>query len=260
MEKFYSLIWFLLGMLVAWAILIFSRKRLKATKIEAGTSETDQFSESLIKAESILVKTTEDSSNAIIMISKAYYLGISGFHSRNMELLEEIETEIEEFNQRVRKLKANTYRIIQQLHKDSIETGHFYVQIVDYLREMAHSIKYVVRPLNEHLKHEHMPFEEDQHSELTQFSAHVTDFLNFALHIIKESRFEQIEELIQKRQAILELMVEQEKQQIRWIRRKETTSANAILFFGVMSETKHLLLQTVNLLKATRDFVSITKS
>jgi len=28
----------------------------------------------------------------------------------------------------------------------------------------------------------------------------------------------------------------------------------------VMSETKHLLLQTVNLLKATRDFVSYTKS
>jgi len=88
----------------------------------------------------------------------------------------------------------------------------------------------------------------------------VTDFLNFALHIIKESRFEQIDELIQKRKEILELMREQEKRQIRRIKKKETNGRNSVLYFGVMSETKHLLLQTVNLLKATRDFVSYTKS
>src|SRR5665648_857209 len=71
---------------------------------------------------------------------------------------------------RVRKLKANTYMILQQLQQGSIETGHYYVQIVDYLREMAHSIKYVVLPLNEHLKNNHKPFAEDQFNELTQFS------------------------------------------------------------------------------------------
>ncbi len=260
MEKFYSLLWFIFGMFVAWVVLTFARYRKNKPKGELGHSDTDEFSEPLIKAENVLIKTTEDSSNAIIMISKYYFLVISGFHSENMKLLEEIEMEIEEFNQRAKRLKATTYKIIQQLQQDSIETGHYYVQIVDYLREMAHSIKYVVRPLKEHLKNDHKPFAEDQHAELTQFSSQVTDFLNFALHIIKESRFEQIEELIKKRQSILELMLEQEKRQIRRIKRKETNSRNSVLYFGVMSETKHLLLQTVNLLKATRDFVSYTKS
>lgn len=260
MEKLYLVFWFILGMLVTWVIMTLSRDRKKLRKGEISPSETHDFSESSIKAESILVKTTEDSSNAIIMISKAYYLGITGFHSENRQLLGEIEAEIEEFNQRVRKLKANTFMILQQLQQGSIETGHYYVQIVDYLREMAHSIKYVVLPLNEHLMNKYKPFAEGQNTELTQFSNHVTDFLNFALHIIKESRFEQIDELIQKRQSILELMREQEKQEIHRIKRKETNTSNSVLYFGVMSETKHLLLQTVNLLKATRDFVSYTKS
>ncbi len=260
MEKFYSLAWFILGMFVAWMIMVFSRKRKNLPKDETILSETDEVLESSIRAESILVKTAEDSTNAIIMISKAYYLGISGFHSENGGLLGEIEAEIEEFNQRVRKLKANTFMILQQLQQGSIETGHYYVQIVDYLREMAHSIKYVVLPLKEHLTNEHVPFAEDQRTELIQFSNQVTDFLNFALHIIKESRFEQIEDLIQKRQAILELIRDQEKRQIHRIKRKETNTSNSVLYFGVMSETKHLLLQTVNLLKATRDFVSYTKS
>lgn len=260
MEKLYSLFWFILGLLVGWVILTFLGNRKKITKGEISLSVTNEFSESSIKAESILVKATEDSSNAIIMISKAYYVGISGFHSENRKILGEIETEIEEFNQRVRKLKANTFMILQQLQQGSIETGHYYVQIVDYLREMAHSIKYVVSPLNEHLMNNYKPFAEDQNTELTQFSSQVTDFLNFALHIIKESRFEQIDELIQKRQSILELMRDLEKQQIHRIKRKETNTSNSILYFGVMSETKNLLLQTVNLLKATRDFVSYTKS
>ena len=91
MERFYPLFWFILGMIVARIILIFSRNRKNLPKREPGISETEEFSEPLIKAESVLVKTTEDSSNAIIMISKTYYLGISGFHSENMKLLEEIE-------------------------------------------------------------------------------------------------------------------------------------------------------------------------
>jgi len=260
MEKLCLVFGIFLGVIGTWVIMVLFRNRKTAHKSELDVPDTNEFSESSIKAESVLIKTNEDSSNAIIMISKAYYLGISGFHSENQKLLGEIEAEIEEFNQRVRKLKANTFLILQQLQQGSIETGHFYVQIVDYMREMAHSIKYVVLPLNVHLMNKYKPFAEDQNVELTQFSNQVTDFLNFALHIIKESRFEQIDDLIQKRQSILELILEQEKQEIHRIKRKETNTSNAVLYFGVMSETKHLLLQTVNLLKATRDFVSYTKS
>jgi Na+/phosphate symporter len=260
MERFYLFIGFFIGFLVAGISFAFIRTRKDLAKPESNGAETDVFSEPLIRAENVLGKTTEDSLNAIIMISKAYFLSISGFHSGSERQLDELETEIEELNQRTRRLKANTYRIIQQLQHDSIETGHYYVQIVDYLREMAHSIKYVVRPLRQHLINKYRPFADDQNSELIEFSNQVTDFLNFALHIIKESRFEQIDELILKRKEILEQMGEQEKKQIRRIKKKETSSRNSLLYFGLMSETKHLLLQTVNLLKATRDFVSFTKS
>jgi len=172
----------------------------------------------------------------------------------------EIVAEIEEFNQRMRKLKANIFRIIQKLQQDSIETGHYYVQIIDYLREMAHSIKFIVRPLYEHLVNSHKPFSEEQNEELMQFSSQINDFLNYSLHIIKESRFDEIDELIAKRKEINVLMRDLERRQIRRIKRKATNSRNSVLFFTLMSESKNLLLQTVNLLKATRDFVSYTKS
>ena len=252
-----NIIALVLGIIVVLNIL---RKRVFHRKREVIVQESEEFPESTVKAESVLVKTNQDTSNAIIMISKAYYLGLSSFHSENRDQLGEIDAEIEEFNQRMRKLKANIFKIIQKLQQDSIETGHYYVQIIDYLREMAHSIKYLIRPLYEHLGNNHKPFSEEQNEDLIQFSTQITDFLNFALHIIKESRFEQIEELIIKRKEILDSMRDLERRQIRRIKRKETNSRNSVLYFTLMSESKNLLLQTVNLLKATRDFVSYTKS
>ena len=233
---------------------------IKYQKREVIIQEVEEFPESTVKAESVLIKTNQDTSNAIIMISKAYFLGLNGFHLEDRQQLEEIDAEIEEFNQRMRKLKANIFKIIQKLQQDSIETGHYYVQIIDYLREMAHSIKFVVRPLYEHLGNGHKPFNEEQNEELMQFSTLINDFLNYSLYIIKESRFDQIEELIGKRQDINALMRDLERKQVRRIKRKETNSRNSVLFFTLMSESKNLLLQTVNLLKATRDFVSYTKS
>lgn len=252
-----SILAIILGIL---AFLSALRNRLIRRKREPITQETEEFPELTVKAESVLVKTNQDTSNAIIMISKAYFLGFSAFHSENKEQLCEIDAEIEEFNQRMRKLKFNIFKVIQKLQQDSVETGHYYVQIIDYLREMAHSIKYVVRPLYEHLGNDHKPFSEEQNDDLTQFSTQITDFLNFALHIIKESRFELIDELIVRREDILEAMRDQERRQIRRIKKKETNSRNSVLYFNLMSESKNLLLQTVNLLKATRDFVTYTRS
>jgi len=233
---------------------------IKYQKREVIIQEVEEFPESTVKAESVLVKTNQDTSNAIIMISKAYFLGLNGFHREDRQQLEDIDAEIEEFNQRMRKLKANIFKVIQKLQQDSIETGHYYVQIIDYLREMAHSIKFVVRPLYEHLMNGHKPFSEEQNEELMQFGSQINDFLNYSLYIIKESRFDQIEELIAKRQDINELMRELERNHIRRIKKKETNSRNSVLYFTLMSESKNLILQTVNLLKATRDFVSYTKS
>ncbi len=250
---------FMIFVMGGLAIFIVVRSHSIHRKREA-VKEAEEFPEPTVKAESILHKTTKDASNAIITVSKAYFLGLESFYKENRKQLGEIDAEIEEFNQRARKLKANTYKIIQKLQLDSIETGHYYVQIVDYLREMAHSIKYVVRPMYEHLKNNHKPFIPDQYEEIDQFGNHVSDFLNFALHIIKESRFEDLDELIDKRQNILIEMRDLEKKQVRRIRKREINSKNSMLFFNMMSETKNLLLQTVNLLKATRDFVQYTKS
>lgn len=244
---------FMIFVLAGIAIFVVIRSNVAHRKREAAR-EPEEFPETTVKPERILKKINLDTSNAIITISKAYYLGLESFYTENRKQLGEIDNEIEDFNQRARKLKANIYKVIQKLQQDSIETGHYYVQMVDYLREMAHSIKYVIHPMYEHLKNNHKPFDREQFEEIDTFGNHVSDFLNFALHIIKESKFEQLDELIERRQNIMGEMRDLEKVMVRKIKRKEINSKNSVLFFNLMSESKNLLLQTVNLIKASRDF------
>jgi len=210
--------------------------------------------------EEVLKDSNQKISNAIISSSKVYYLGVGCFFNQDKEQLKEIDGEIEDFNQRARRLKANISQVVNKLQIDSVGTGHYYVQIVDYLREMAHSVKYVVRPLFEHLENNRKPFKAEQIEDLSYFSLNISDFLNLALHIVKESKFEHLDDLIAKRQSIIQIILELEKKQLQRIKKKDVNSKNSLLFFNLMSESKNLLLQTVNLVKSTRDFVTHSRN
>ena len=87
----------------------------------------------------------------------------------------------------------------------------------------------------------------------------IDEFYNFALHIVKENKFDAIEELIAKRVAMVSLLLEIEKVQIKRIKNREVNTRNSILFFNTLSETKNLLLHSINLVKAYRDFILIQR-
>jgi Na+/phosphate symporter len=254
MNSFYVI---LLLILLLIASVVAVRSTILYRKYKAG-SKGKVSSDNTVQLRNVLKDSNQKISNAIISSSKVYYLGVGCFFEQDREQLKEIDNEIEELNQRARSLKANISNVVRKLHLDSVETGHYYVQIVDYLREMAHSVKYVVRPLFEHLENNRKPFTKEQIEDLSYFSSIISDFLNFALHIVKESKFEHIDELILRRQSIIQIITELEKKQLHRIKKKDVNSRNSLLFFNFMSESKNLLLQTVNLVKSTRDFVTFS--
>lgn len=255
MDSFYFI---LVAILFIISTIIAVRSTILYNRLKAGLNKKSAPNSS-VKIDDILKDSNQKISNAIISSSKVYYLGVGCFIEQDKEQLKEIDCEIEEFNQRARSLKANISQVVKKLHLDSVETGHYYVQIVDYLREMAHSVKYVVRPLFEHLENDRKPFTEEQIKDLSYFSSNISDFLNFALHIVKESKFDHLDDLIAKRQSIIQIIMDLEKIQLQRIKNKDVNSRNSLLFFNLMSESKNLLLQTVNLVKSTRDFVTFSK-
>jgi hypothetical protein len=79
------------------------------------------------------------------------------------------------------------------------------------------------------------------------------------LHIVKENKFELIGDLIEKRDEIVDLLAVYEKSQIKRIKGKLVNTRNSLLFFNTLTETKNMLLHFINLIKAYRDFITLTK-
>jgi Na+/phosphate symporter len=131
--------------------------------------------------------------------------------------------------------------------------------MMDYKREMAHANHYIIDPIINYSDNNHKPFTPEQHAELIKLIAQLDDFFNFALHTVKENKFENIETLIADREKIFDILSKLEKSQIKRIKNKEVNTRNSLLYFKVIAESKNLLLHTVNMLKAQRDFINFTR-
>ena len=227
---------------------VFHKKREK--KSEEYKSTTDE-----INSKNIFEKCTLNVANTLNNAITIYNETVQALVKEDLKKLKSINKEIKEINKRAKYLKDNIHNTIIQLQEDSIETGHYYVQVLDYLREIAHCITFIIQPSFEHINNNHKGLINIQVEELNKIRARLTEIFNIIQDIIQKNKFTEINHIIDKQQEILNIIEEFRKTQIRRIKHKETGTKNSLLYLGILSETKNLLLNTINLLKAQRDFV-----
>lgn len=131
--------------------------------------------------------------------------------------------------------------------------------MVEHQREMAHAVHFMLEPMVKHVQNNHKPFVAEQVSQLAGLSGRVDAFFNYVLHVVKEENFDDLDNLIKERDAILDALGKIEKSQIKRIKNKMVNTRNSQLFFKIITETEHLLLHSVNLVKAQRDFIKFTR-
>ena len=115
-------------------------------------------------------------------------------------------------------------------------------------------------PVYEHFENGHKPFINEQIDDFTQFTTDLNEFFNYTLHILKDKKFDELDDLIEQRNKLLQILKLVEKKQIRRIKNNEVSTRNTMLYFKIISETKNLLLNLINVVKAQRDFILETKS
>jgi phosphate/sulfate permease len=240
------------------AILIIVRTQIlfrKREKAQIAIPDEDEIVDQNTNTQKVLEKCNKNTVKAVISTSKAYYLCFEGFFSEDKQELKNALTEARLFNEKAKKRKDNLYKNIQRLNQDSVETGHFYVQIVDYQREMAHSLNFLIEPVYTHFMNQHKPFTQLQINRLREFNVGLNGFFNHVLHVLKEGKFEKLDELIELRDNLLANLRALEKEQIKRIKNDEVSTRNSVLYFNIITETKNILLQLINVVKAQRDFM-----
>ena len=211
--------------------------------------------EEIVDEVSIVNRCTNELRKYLKQSIKVYNRTIDGLTTENRRQLKEVNEEVEALNMEAKKLKYNVYYVLKQLEADSIETGHYYVQVIDYQRELAHSLEFVSRPSLQHVENQHKGLTREQAAELKDLSNQLSDLFDDILEMIKQNDYTRVPDAIKKQQDILEDLNKIRKKQVKRIKQGETGTRNSVLYLGLLNEIKNLLLHTINILKAQRDFI-----
>jgi phosphate/sulfate permease len=206
-----------------------------------------------------LDKSNNAVKTAIIKASKIYYVAISSLIDEDRRKLKAIRNEVHDYNDHVKELKDNLYKYMKKLNRFTPETGHYYVQVLDYMREVAHALNYITEPIYDHVSNKHKPIIESQQVELTKLLNKCSEMFNNAIHIVKEAKYEDTSDVVSTIEELVSEIDQLRRVQIKRIKKGQVSTRNTMLYLGLLQESKNLLLFMNNLVKAQRDFVIFTE-
>lgn len=250
---------FILLVLAVAAIIRSNISHKRKTKEKIIENENSNFANNLdiiSNAETVANEASEEIKETLVDTIKIYHSTIESMISEDRKNLKKQYRIAIKLNEKTRQQRNNIYKIISKLEEDSVETGHYFVQVVDYQREIARSLEGVVRPIYEYIENNHKVFMKIQFDELLELSEEIGNFVGFASLIIKEGNFEEQIDNLQKRQdEINDIIANFRKLQLKRIKKNLIGTKNSLLYLTILNESKGILLYTQNAIRAQYDFV-----
>ncbi len=207
-----------------------------------------------IADDNILIRSTNNVVKTLSNINNVFDNLIEGLENEDRALLKNVKAEVKEMTKRSKYLKDTVYKTIKKLNKDSISTSHFYVQVLDYLRESTHCMEYMAKPTFAHVDNDFSRLLDVQFKELKLISKKLRDFYQLIFEVIETKDYAKVQAIIDIREKLIKEIESYRKKQIKRLKRGKVGSKNSMLYLGLLHETKNLLLHSVNLIKAQRDF------
>lgn len=225
------------------------RRRVKREEVKEQTysARTEKIADYVPECQSFLI-------SQIIMISGLFDKSIIGLIKEDRKRLRDVRKSVAEMNQEIKRRKDSVHLFIRRISEENIESGAFYVQVFDYLREAGHSTTYLTGPIFNHVENNHPPLSVNQQKELRGLSLEFNEYSNFIIYVLKSGNFDEIKGLLAKQAEFTGTIEEIKKKQLGRIKKGVSGTKAGILYLNILNETKNLALQLGNLVKSYRDF------
>jgi len=243
-----------IGIMIALSIFLVYRTHKMHVKMELKREESSKELEEM-DADNILESCTNNVNNILSQTQFEFKKTISGLTEENIKTLKKTLKNVEKLTQKAKERKNSVTIVIGKLKDDAIESGHFYVQALDYAREILHSLNFIVTPTFDHVNNKHKSLSEPQLSELKLLSQHLGNYFTHISTDIGDKNFNNQEALAAEQQKVLGLIDLFRKNEVKRIKKDSNSTRNTLLFLTILQESKNLLLFAFNLYKAQRDFL-----
>ncbi len=205
---------------------------------------------------SVLERSSDDVIETLEKVAKVYADTIFGIGSEDLKKLKKSYKTSKKLHDSIKEKKQRVHYDLRTLQVEGCQTGHYFIQVVDYLSEVAKSLLHITRPAFRYIENNHAGFNEEQLKDLNVIMEFSLALSQAQSVMIRSCEFSQYESSRAKREEFLGLLNEVTQNEIKRIGEKKVNERSSILFLDVVNETKTLFLQSRNLVDAQHNFMT----
>ena len=169
--------------------------------------------------------------------------------------LKELVRESGEMYDQCHQIKYSLMPVLRDMKGSGLELSLYYIQVVDYLNEMAKALVHITRPAFDHIDNNHKGLSQEQTNDLMHINDDVAEIYTNINRMITENDFHDIDLVLNMRDELFERIAVTIKSELVRINAGEGNTTASLFYLTVLSETKAMVLQARNLLKAQRYFL-----
>ena len=205
--------------------------------------------------EEALIKYTEHVCSSMEKVTMIYDRTIVAVFKENRRVLRDMVREAEDFYHSTRQQKYELLPLLRNLEDSDVNTGHYYVQVVDYISETSKALLHITRPCYKHVDNNHSGLSKEQVYDLKRINDRVEEIFGEINTMLRTRSFEKMDDVLNKRDEMFDLIDEVMQNQLRRLRDTGGSSSANMLFFNILTETKTIVLHSRNIMKSLEHFV-----
>ncbi len=224
-------------------------------KREAKIQSQQKRLDSNENTDQILKRSTAEVCETMEKVTAIYQETLMGVFKEDRKTLRKTLKESNELFYQARERKYEVLPTLQKLQDNYIDSGHYYVQMVDYISEVTKALVHITRPCFDHIDNNHEGLTKEQVDDLMEINNAVAKIYERINDMLKSNDFTDIEQVLRMRDSLFEQIADAIKHQLKRIKAKASSTKASMLYLNILTETKTMVLQSRNLLKSQKYFI-----
>ncbi len=240
------------SLLCGWILV---RSNIRKNKAAAAAPAEEKSTAVAKGADGIIKQSVAEVSETMRIATKIYDRTMIAVFKENRKVLREVMQQSDELYDKAKERKKNIMSVLSNLKDNEISAAYYYAQTVDYITEIARSLRNITHPCFEHIDNNHEGMNKEQIEDLMRINDDVEVIFARVNLILQRNDFSEAHMVAELRDSLFETISESMTTQLRSIKHKETSTKASMLYITILNETKTMVLHTRNLIKSQRYFV-----
>ena len=233
---------------------IIHRKKSKEVKEQEYIERVD-----LITINGVIEESADHISGVANRVNKLYTNVVNDLSNHDLNKLRKTDKHVGKLNEEIDNLKDGVFYFIKSLDDTSVQASRFYILVLGYLQDVAQSISYISRASFKHVNNNHKNLKKGQLKDLKGIDNQLTELLGQVSTIFELRAFDDLEDILIEKQALLKDVSNSIEKQVTRIRQEESSPKNTTLYFSILLETQDLITALMSLLQTYEEFHITTR-